>query len=69
MGQLDSNVQSPTVRDGADRRRRRGRGRQRGAYLVAGRLPDLQHERPRKVALQVAFERQILKPVFLVDRQ
>jgi hypothetical protein len=46
MGQLDSNVQSPTE--------------------VAG--DHLAQHGHRGVALQVAFERQILKPVFSLDR-
>jgi hypothetical protein len=52
MGQLDSNVQSPTV----------PRPRQPVHGDVARR--DLGQD----VALQVAFERQTLKPIFSFDR-
>jgi hypothetical protein len=51
MGQLDSNVQSPTAPASLFRRRSR---------IPAPHL--------RGVALQVAFERQTLKPVFSLDR-
>jgi hypothetical protein len=51
MGQLDSNVQSPT-----EELPRRAEVRQL-ARAVAG-------QPVREVALQVAFERQTLKPVF-----
>jgi hypothetical protein len=51
MGQLDFNVQSPTVPP--------------TAAVTARRLANVTR---RDVALQVAFERQTLKPVFSLDR-
>jgi hypothetical protein len=54
MGQLDSNVQSPAALA--------RRQHQRAELLHQLWRP------PRDVALQVAFERQTLKPVFSLDR-
>jgi hypothetical protein len=53
MGQLDSNVQHPTEVLWQRRQRRSRDGTRR---------------RHRGVALQVAFERQTLKPAFPLDR-
>jgi hypothetical protein len=53
MGQLDSNVQSPTTK--------------RKSTHTNARIPAPQNDPlfiHRSVALQVAFERQTLKPVF-----
>ena len=54
MGQLDSNVQRPTVLQHQHGEDLRGHGRQPQAEVVVHRC----------VALQVEFERQNLKPVF-----
>jgi hypothetical protein len=54
MGQLDSNVQRPTAAQ-------RGARQQLARHRVQQRRRVV---RPRAVALQVAFERQTLKPVF-----
>jgi hypothetical protein len=50
MGQLDSNVQSPTAMNANQKKISR-------CVLVS-------HDTSHSVALQVAFERQTLKPVF-----
>jgi hypothetical protein len=56
MGQLDSNVQRPTVQA-------------RVAHRLAVVRQNVRHRSgSRAVALQVAFERQILKPAFSLDR-
>jgi hypothetical protein len=64
MGQLDSNVQSPTAAAAAHIATR-------SLTVPPPPPPPLLSEPgpgPRGVALQVAFERQTLKPVYSLDR-